>query len=122
MVALPALGIAYLSYEKAAKNLISNELDYLKLDESGVEHFVRDYAKGKSENYLLKVRGLYLLGSSASQSKIVEELVKDYMLATDFFRNRMDESRTIKYVGLYNPYTTPCANPFSAVYYPPLNT
>ena len=122
LVALPAMGIAYISYNKAATGFILNELDYLKLEVSGVEQFVQDYAKGKSDNYLLKIRGLYMLDSSASKSKLVEELVKDYLLSTDFFRNRMDESKTIKYTGLYDPYKSPCANPFSAVYYPPVNT
>lgn len=122
MVVLPGMGFVYASYHQAAKGLILNELDYLNLDEEGVAHFVQDYAKGKSDNYLLKIRGLYMLRSSAGKSKIVEELVKDYLLSTDFFRNRMDESKTVKYLGLYDPYKTPCANPFSAAYYPSLNT
>ncbi|RDV16694.1 hypothetical protein DXT99_02615 [Pontibacter diazotrophicus] len=122
LAALPGMGFMYTSYSKAARGLILQELDYLALDIKGVERFVQDYAKGKSDNYLLKVRGLYLLRSSASKSKVVEELVKDYLLATDFFRNRMDESKPVMYLGLYDPYKTPCANPFSSVYYPPLAT
>lgn len=119
LAALPGMGFVYTSYQKAAKGLILNELDYLTLDVAGVEQFVQDYAKNKSENHLLKIRGLYLLRTSSGKSKVVEELVKDYLLATDFFRNRMDESKPLQYTGLYDPYKTPCANPFSAVYYPP---
>lgn len=122
MVVLPGMGFVYTSYQRAAKGLILDELDYLTLDVAGVEQFVQDYATNKHDNYLLKIRGLYMLRTSARKSKVVEELVQDYLLSTDFFRNRMDESKPLKYIGLYNPYKTPCANPFSAVYYPPVNT
>jgi hypothetical protein len=122
LVALPGMGFVYASYGRAAKGLLLNELDYLTLDIKGVEQFVQVYAKSKSENYQLKVRGLYMLRTSASQSKVVEELVRDYLLSTDFFRNRMDESKPLQYIGLYDPYKTPCANPFSHIQYPPQNT
>jgi hypothetical protein len=46
-------------------------------------------------------------------------LVGDFLLSTDFFINKMDTKRKIKYIGLYDPYLRPCANPFSNLYYPP---
>jgi hypothetical protein len=30
----------------------------------------------------------------------------------------MDESKIVKYLGFFDPYLRPCANPFSEVYYP----
>ncbi len=119
MVAIPGMGLMAVSYAEAAKRTIQRELSYLKLDEPGIERFVADYSKNKSSNYQLKVRSLYLMHASSEQSGVVNEMVQDYLLATDFFRNKMDEQRTVQYVGLYDPYKTPCANPFSFLYFPP---
>ncbi len=44
-------------------------------------------------------------------------IVGDFLLATDFFVNKMDEKREIKYMGLYDPYLRPCQNPFSNLNY-----
>ncbi len=44
-------------------------------------------------------------------------IVGDFLLATDFFVNKMDETREIKYIGLYDPYLRPCQNPFSNLNY-----
>jgi len=44
-------------------------------------------------------------------------IVGGFLLATDFFVNKMDEKREIKYVGLYDPYFRPCQNPFSSLNY-----
>ncbi len=118
LVVIPSLSYMAISYEKAAKGLILNELDYLKLDEKGVNQFVRDYTKDQSANYQIKIRSLYLIQAKADQYKVVDDLVKDYLLSTDFFRNKMNESKIVKYQGLYDPYKTPCANPFSFIYYP----
>jgi GTP cyclohydrolase FolE2 len=119
LVAIPAVGFISGSYEAAAKGLILNNLDYLKLDEVGLEQFVTDYSKNKTNNYRIKVRSLYLMRSRADQSGIVAQMVYEYLHSTDFFRNKMDEQKPLKYVGMYNPYNMPCANPFSALYYPP---
>jgi hypothetical protein len=64
------------------------------------------------------MRGYSFFGINASQSGKVNQLLTAYLLSTDFFTNKMDESKTIKYVGLYNPYTRPCAHPFSNNVYP----
>jgi len=45
-------------------------------------------------------------------------LIGNFLLSTDFFTNKMDLSKKINYVGVYNPHLRPCANPFSYLYYP----
>lgn len=98
--------------------MIYKELSFLKLDPEGVTKFVSDFSKNKEISYRLTVKGYALLGISSSRSGKVNQLVSSYLLSTDFFANGMDERNTVRYVGLYNPYTRPCTHPFSHVHYP----
>jgi hypothetical protein len=104
-------------FESVAKGIIKGELDYLTLEEAGLEKFVAEYSKLKDRNYKLTMKGYSLFGVNSARSGKVHQLVSAYLLSTDFFQNKMDETRTIKYVGLYDPYTRPCAHPFSHTYY-----
>jgi hypothetical protein len=106
------------SFEDAAAELIHKELNFLKLDPKGVMRFVNEFSKNKDATYRLQVKGYAILGIRSSRSGKVNQLVSSYLLSTDFFANGMDERSTVRYVGLYNPYTRPCAHPFSHVYYP----
>jgi hypothetical protein len=36
-----------------------------------------------------------------------------FLASTDFFQNGADESRRLRYVRFYDPYLSPCYNPFS---------
>lgn len=56
----------------------------------------------------------YYTKSKVDRSKIVG----DFLLSTDFFTNKMDPKRQVKFVGIYDPYHKPCANPFSNLFYP----
>jgi hypothetical protein len=107
------------SFENATARLIKNQLDFLKLDEEGLERFVNDFAKeNKSSSYRMALRGYAFIGVRASQSGKVNQLVTTYLLSTDFFQNKMDENKIIKYMGLYDAHKRPCAHPFSHFYYP----
>lgn len=101
------------SFEDAASAIIRDELVFLKLDEGGVARFVRDYGVNRDTNYKLAVKGYSLLKISANKSGKIHQLVSSYLLSTDFFQHNMDESRILRYVGLYNPYKRACAHPFS---------
>ena len=48
--------------------------------------------------------------------KLEEGSVEKYV--NDFI-NKMDESRVVKYLGLYSPYKSPVPNPFAYTLYPP---
>lgn len=104
-------------FDKVAKGIIKSELDYLTLDEEGLDKFVADYTRLKDRNYKLTMKGYSLFGINSSRSGKVHQLVSAYLLSSDFFQNKMDEKRTVKYVGLYDPYTRPCSHPFSHAYY-----
>ena len=67
----------------------------------------------------MKIKAHYYFNVQSTSSKA---LVKDFLQATDFFYNKMDESKEVKYTGLYNVYQKPCSNPFSHYFYPPKET
>ena len=123
VLALPGFGFVSTSVKEAAVGIIMQELDYLKLDKKGVEQYVEDHYKthyiNNSLTSQLKIRSFYFLHVKPEKSYLVKDLVENYLLSTDFFINKMDESKTVKYLGLYDPYTKPCFNPFSRLYYPP---
>ena len=119
LVALPMFGFATTSYEDAVAGIINKEIGYLKLDQKGLDKFIQDFAKDKNEKERLKVRSLYLLGVEPGKSDTIRGIVTAYLFSTDFFMNKMDETKPVNYIGLNTPYTRPCAHPFSFLYYPP---
>src|SRR5687768_12908881 len=106
------------SFDRSIEILIREELDFMKLDEEGVKRFAKEYSKTKSRNFRFTIRAYNYLGITASRSGKIHQLITQYLLSTDFFINKMDESRLIKYVGFYNPYTRPCVHPFSHLNHP----
>lgn len=119
LAALASFGVLYPSLQSAMARLIRHELDYLALDDKGLAQFVEDYARSAARTERLVIKGYAFAGLDASQSGRIHDLVSRYLLSTDFFINRMDEGRTVHYLGLHNPHASPCANPFSQTYYPP---
>ncbi len=123
LVTIPSLGYISTTIYDAAVGLILNELDYLHLDKPGVEQFVQDYYKThfiqESLQIQLRMKTYYHLSVKSADSYLVKELVYDYLAATDFFINKMDESKPVKYLGIVNRFSQPCSHPFSFLYYPP---
>jgi hypothetical protein len=116
---LPAGWYAATSVQQAAAGIITREFDYLKLDPKGVAQFVDDYLKDPLSSYTpAKVKAYYALRTGAGQSTMVADLTRKYLLSSDYFLNKMDEDKTVQYLGFYNPYRSPCANPFSSLHYP----
>lgn len=107
------------TFEDAGVDIIKRELPFLRLDPAGVRAFMRDYALGQDAAYKRAIRLYKAIGVGSERSGKVHQLVSQYLLSTDFFRNNADENRVIKFVGLYNPYLTPCAHPFSHLVYSP---
>src|SRR5688572_25551104 len=98
-------------FEKSAIAMITKELKFLKLDRKGLEQFVEAYSQNKDEFYKLRMKSYGLLGITAWQSGRINQLVSTYLLSTDFFMHKTDESRIIKYVSLYNPFIKACDHP-----------
>ncbi len=116
---LPAGWYAATSVQEAVAGIITREFGYLKLDPEGVARFVDDYLKDPMSGYTHKeLKASYALQAVADRSKMVADLTRRYLLSSDYFINKMDEGRTVQYLGFYNPYRSPCANPFSSLHYP----
>ena len=117
----PALYLASPSVRKYAAGLIFKELNYLKLNEEGVHQYVADYFGASSSNMMTNLywKAFYYLGLSPDSSNQVFEMVKYYLLSSDFFINKTDESKIVNYLGFYSPYRSPIPNPYSFVLYPP---
>ena len=122
-VAVPTVSMAASSVENALAGIILNEFSFLKLDRKGLDQFVADYYRmpWANKHFFMNIRtkAYYFLNINSDQSQLVRNCAHLYLISTDFFLNRMDESKEVKYLGWYNPHKTPCANPFSALYYPP---
>jgi len=121
VVALPAIGLVSTSVKDATAATIFNDFPYLKLDKEGVDKFVDALliARPPTLAFKTKVRGAKLLGMKASKANLKFNVSQQYLLSTDFFRNKMDESKPVKFIGFYDPYQMPCSNPFTSLYYPP---
>lgn len=102
------------TFESSISGLVRDELDFLRLDEEGLNKFASDYARTASRKFKLIVKGYNLLGIGVSQSGKIHHIVTTYLLSSDFFINKMDEKRVIKYIALFDPYLRPCAHPFSS--------
>jgi hypothetical protein len=74
---------------------------YLDLDSGGVDQYFADYQRFQ--------------GKLSRRSPLPAEVFTHYLLSTDFFRYGADETRRVRYVGFYDPYTTPCNNPLAGV-------
>jgi len=106
--------------KKYAVLLIERQLDYLRLENGSVLKYVNDYFQNSNDAVArLKFKSMYYLNLSWEKSNVLKELIKYYLLSTDFFINKMDENQEVKYIGLYSPYKSPVPNPFAYTLYPP---
>ncbi|MBC7416630.1 MAG: hypothetical protein H7325_00555 [Pedobacter sp.] len=117
----PSLYFVAPSTKEFAVKLIEDELSYLKLRHGIAAQYVNDYFEHNKNNVLetAKWKTFYYLNYTAKNSNSLSEMVKYFLLSTDFFIHKTDTAREINYLGLYNPYKSPVPNPFSFVIYPP---
>lgn len=107
--------------KKYAVMSIERELHYLKLAPGSVVSFVDDYfqAIGNDTVSALKWKVTYYMRLNYKKSDRIRDLIKYYLLSSDFFINKTDESKVVNYLGSYSPYKSPVPNPYSFVIYPP---
>ncbi|MFC4210491.1 hypothetical protein ACFOWA_04825 [Pedobacter lithocola] len=121
MVAIPpSLYFVSPSIKKYAARLIEKELSYLKLDKEGLNNYINDYFTSGANNIMANVKWkvLYYGRSNSNNSNNVNDLLRYYLLSTDFFLNQMNVEKTVKYLGIFDPYKSPIANPFSYILLP----
>jgi hypothetical protein len=117
----PALYFLAPGVKEYAVQLIKKELYYLKLAHGSAEKYVEDYFNVRKNDLVsnLKWKVTYYLQLDYKHSERSRDLIKYYLMSTDFFIHKADESKTVNYLGLYSPYTSPVPNPYSFVIYPP---
>jgi hypothetical protein len=103
--------------------LVRKKLDYLQLDEAGLNKFAEEYGpfiqqvSAQRLSWLGMFSPLYLytdlLDSTDMMEILGEQAAIIFLISSDFFWYGSDETRVINYLGLYNPYVRPCANPFA---------
>ncbi len=121
---LLALGWFRSSEEDAIVAVLRKRLDYLRLEHRGVLLFARDFR----EQHIVSPRRLrmvslfepvYVRIDPGGRNLLTgllrngeERIASSFLLSSDFFANGSDESRMVRYLGLYNALQG-CANPFA---------
>jgi hypothetical protein len=135
VVAIAGLGVIGFGRGAAEAKIVSllrRRLSFLQLDEAGLKAFAHDYlgvllAKRPTWNrwkyHFLSVFSKSITRWNTSTDKrtrserIVDNMAATYLLSSDFFLNKADQSRVVSYLSLYDPMR-PCGNPFAR---PPLD-
>lgn len=100
--------------------MVSRRLGYLRLDPEGLARFTDDVLRIGSVRFPARF-GIHArippalhryLPAREELARLEEDLAAQYLLSSDFFEHDADESRTIRYLGYFDPYTRPCINPF----------
>ena len=83
-----------------AEDRIKRHFSDLVIDEGGLRRFVRDY-----EKHVGRIKWYSVTSNSVLFSK--------FLLSSDYYRNGADPKRPVRYVMFYDPYVSPCWNPFA---------
>lgn len=115
--------------QKLIEDILSNDLKGLKVQFVDIEVFARkaaeinpwgfDSYKWRFVYFYNQIDTKYLpLPFKYKYKQFRAEIVGCFLLSTNFFKNKMDETMPIEFeVDIYNPYKMPCGSPFSATYY-----
>ncbi len=122
-----ALGLGYVGSEAQIASYVRRRLSFLHLDAAGLNAYARDQVGvllAKRPTWS-RMKYHFLMAFSKSYSRydrsndtrsrsqrIEDTFVSTYLLSSDFFLNGADESRTVQYLGFYDPMH-PCGNPFA---------
>jgi hypothetical protein len=110
--------------EAAIVKVLHKKLEYLKLDADGVQRFARDLAASKTISNarlrILNAAGPLYTRSELSAGNMLgngihhgeDKVVTVFLLSSDLFKNGADQTRTVHYLGLYDPMIA-CGNPFA---------
>jgi hypothetical protein len=110
--------------EAAIVKVLHKKLGYLKLDADGVQRFARDLTASKTVSSarlrIIDTAGPLYTGSRLTADNALDngirhgedKVVTDFLLSSDLFKNGADQTRTVHYLGLYDPMIA-CGNPFA---------
>jgi hypothetical protein len=97
--AVNRIGERLLALVQSPDERLRSHFSYLTLDNAGVEQFFTDHRRFR--------------GDLPRHARLPSDAYTRYLLSTDFFRHRADESQIVRYVGFYDPDNTPCGNPLA---------
>ena len=92
-------GVVFWNRSQHNRKRIRDHLSYLRLERGAVRQFLREYEEAN--------------GSGSADGKDTSQLARQFLLSSDFFHFDADESQTIQYSRLADPYVNPCYNPLA---------
>lgn len=124
--------ILVIPFKNVVNKIIRKQLAYLNLEPTSVDRFANDMSVtqyydrknfGWKKQLFVRVFQFFdnpwiALPGKSRYEQYCTFFVNDFLLSTDFFLNKMDESKQVNYLALYEPYKRPCVNPFSNLFYP----
>lgn len=123
--------IFFEKFESLARKIIIADTSSLNVSSTEIDKFFADVAKSRnainsfpsSNQQLIKWHyhmdnSLFNLPYYSKYMQYRSKIVGFFLLSTDFFINKMDPAKPVKYRALYDPYQIPCSNPFSSTFYP----
>jgi hypothetical protein len=90
-------GVARKNQTSALARELRSQFSYLKIESNVIDAFVRDFERH---------RGPWSPGSHAVPHA-------RFLASTSFFQNGADETTPLRYATYYDPYISPCYNPFA---------
>ena len=124
---LSAWGLGRIGLKAEVVAILRRRLDFLKLDEQGVQTFATDQVDAIFNKRIPTWNRLrYHFGANlpsyqryhrsddtrSRRLRFEDAVVQLYLLSSSFFVEGSDESRTVRYLGYFDP-THPCQNPFA---------
>lgn len=118
-------------FETLARKIIIKDAMSLNIDVKVVDEFFAEANKYQTWKRLFPFANqqllkwhyyldnkLFVLPYNTNYRLERNKIVGLFLLSTDFFVNKMDVTKPIAYRSLYDPYRSPCSNPFSNLFYP----
>lgn len=122
--------VAFTDFYDIVDKIVRKELSYLPISDDVYDSFITDVRRERAINHFGTKKELFaqihfMSGDSLGSilpyrykyEQYQNDIIANFLLSTDFFQNKMDETELIRYVGLFHPYKRACSNPFSSIYY-----
>lgn len=121
-------GIFFSDFEKLVRKIIINDTLPLGINSAEVDKFLIAARNGNIWSMFSGAKKELIKWSFYLENKIFtlpyhtkykiyrSQIVGLFLLSTNYFQDKM-QSSNIYFTHIYNPYFTPCSNPFSNLYY-----
>lgn len=83
---------------------VKENFGYLRIDQAGLEAFADDLQ-------IMWAKSIHHRRQAARNPH--EFVLERFLLSSDFFQNHADESKLVRYLGIYEPYLRLCQNPIA---------